>query len=115
MVQKKTELEPTPVRKEINLRPVIKIPPPKVTVQPNSDLSNLTQEIAKLVMFMQDISKAQHQLMTLQMQMLDVLQNRKEPAINVQVPEQKRGSKEYYVEFDKEDDGEVVGMRVVKS
>ncbi len=110
-----TKLSNTTPAKQFHLRPVIKIPPAQVTVQPNGDLNGLTQEIAKLGMYMQKMLEMHERTLQLQADLIRVIADRKEPAINVQVPKQERGSKEYYVELDKEDDGEVVGMRVVKS
>ncbi len=102
---------PTPT-KQIHLRPVIKVPAPKVTINPGKGEEAMAMQVAKLNAILEQMVLMNTKLMEQQTVILAKLADLKVPDVKVNVPRAR--NKNYYVAFDRED-GETVGMRVTSS
>ncbi len=120
----KTLNNPTPA-KQIHVRPVIKVPQPKVTINPGDGERAIAMAVEKMVHLMNEIATINARIMNQMVQMnveiarqqteiLNRLAQIKEPKITVNAPKAPNRGRDFYVELDKED-GETVGMRITSN
>ena len=109
----KTLNNPTPA-KQIHVRPVIKVPQPKVTINPGDGERAIAMAVEKMVHLMNEIATINARIMNQQTEILNRLANIKEPKITVNAPKAPNRGRDFYVELDKED-GETVGMRITSN
>ena len=109
----KTLNSPNPV-KQIHLKPVIKIPPAQVTINPGTGEKAIAMAVEKMTQLMNEIAMTNVRIMNQQTEILNRLANIKEPKITVNTPKAPNRGRDFYVELDKED-GETVGMRITSN